>query len=518
MWQNGPKIGDSRSCPMYICLFRATARRFNGEIKFSTLYLRTCWIFRLILANKISIAFYRAISPARRNQSKRRASHSTWSTSVLSRSESQGSELNFRKRCSSLSRIEQDEIGFDEESEVESDMESSVHRHYSDRVLNESGDDDDTEETDNMKNRKNRQNTTEKSKSQLCVHEKEPSELDQLKLNEITLPPPCTCPYFGSSKSHAQRKGEKVRIVSELNPEELSPLLTNNNPIAIASNKVSRRNFVTIPTSISALHMGSSAPSLHLLTAPSHPILSNSTTPTPATSPTPIPIRKLSFSTAPHTKSNTVVTWDTRNSQKSRRGSSFGSHQTTLVAAKQVPTITSALRRSATLRNHNNILNGLGGSNTISGMSSARSIDNSVSNMLNVNNKSNTNKSTPCLFNRCGTVRSHHSRNSSVISRNSSRHGRIIRLEQKATKVLGVVFFTFVILWAPFFVLNLVPSVCGDCEQQISHWVFDVVTWLGYASSMVNPIFYTIFNKVFRQAFKKVLLCQYGETKWRPQR
>ncbi|XP_023955072.2 5-hydroxytryptamine receptor 2A isoform X2 [Bicyclus anynana] len=105
--------------------------------------------------------------------------------------------------------------------------------------------------------------------------------------------------------------------------------------------------------------------------------------------------------------------------------------------------------------------------------------------------------------------RTHHSRNSSVISRNSSRHGRILRLEQKATKVLGVVFFTFVVLWAPFFILNMVPAVCPECERRISSWVFDFVLWLGYASSMVNPIFYTIFNKVFRQAFKKVLSCQY---------
>ncbi|CAK1548710.1 unnamed protein product [Leptosia nina] len=105
--------------------------------------------------------------------------------------------------------------------------------------------------------------------------------------------------------------------------------------------------------------------------------------------------------------------------------------------------------------------------------------------------------------------RTHHSRNSSVISRNSSRHGRILRLEQKATKVLGVVFFTFVVLWAPFFILNMVPAVCPECEKRIPLWVFDFVLWLGYASSMVNPIFYTIFNKVFRQAFKKVLLCEY---------
>lgn len=483
--------------------------------------------------------FHRPISPERRNKGKRRASHSTWSSSGSRTRESQQLELNFRKRCSSLTHIEQDEIAFDEQS-TESDREMQIHRHHSDRVLNGKGDNvaggrsgigggsgvsranaGRPNETASTKNRKNRQNSAEKSKNQLCVHETQAGKSNGTsKLNEMTLPPPCTCPYFGSTKSNNQRKAE-VRIVSESNPEELSPLIVaSNNPIAIASNKVSRRNFVTIPPSDSPLHMGSSAPTLHLLTAPSHHPMSKSTSTTPATSPTPIPIRKLSFSTTPHTKSNTVVTWDTQRSQKSRRGSSFGGHQTTLVASKPVPTITSALRRSATHRNHNNILNGLSGNANanVTGITSARSIDNSVSNMLTVNSKTNPNKSAPYLFNRCGTVRSHHSRNSSVISRNSSRHGRIIRLEQKATKVLGVVFFTFVILWAPFFVLNLLPTVCGDCEQQISHWVFDVVTWLGYASSMVNPIFYTIFNKVFRQAFKKVLLCQYGETKWRPQR
>lgn len=130
--------------------------------------------------------------------------------------------------------------------------------------------------------------------------------------------------------------------------------------------------------------------------------------------------------------------------------------------------------------------------------------------------KSNSSSSYPLKYG--GAVKTHHSRNSSVISRNSSGRGQVIRLEQKATKVLGVVFFTFVILWAPFFVLNLVPAVCPDCEKRIDRKIFDLVTWLGYSSSMVNPIFYTIFNKVFRQAFKRVLLCQYKKPAWRPSR
>lgn len=165
-----------------------------------------------------------------------------------------------------------------------------------------------------------------------------------------------------------------------------------------------------------------------------------------------------------------------------------GSTRTTLAAPSSRA---SPLRRAATMRAHNG-----------AAASSAAS----------------SNSSSPCLSRYSGQVRTHHSRTSSVISRNSSRHGRIIKLEQKATKVLGVVFFTFVVLWAPFFVLNLILAVCPDYERQINRNIFDLVTWLGYASSMVNPIFYTIFNKVFRQAFKKVLLCKYKSSVWTPTR
>ncbi|NP_001280502.1 dopamine D2-like receptor [Tribolium castaneum] len=194
---------------------------------------------------------------------------------------------------------------------------------------------------------------------------------------------------------------------------------------------------------------------------------------------------------------NIVVTWEASR-RSHRRGSSFGNTKTTILSnsTQRTPLL---LRRSATLRQ-----NGHGGTTL---------------------KDKGKNPSSPCLLQRynCNnaatttkSIRSHHSRNSSVISRNSSRHGRIIRLEQKATKVLGVVFFTFVILWAPFFILNLLPAFCSECDKNLDNWVVQLVTWLGYASSMVNPIFYTIFNKVFRQAFKKVLTCKYRKTAWRP--
>jgi 5-hydroxytryptamine receptor 2 len=279
----------------------------------------------------------------------------------------------------------------------------------------------------------------------------------------LELPPPCTCPYFGDKQCVLVKQIEVKIIATSTNflaPEKLNTESKNFNQLISASS-----NSIANTTSTSSLPMAQA---------------------------TSIKNRKNSYS-----KSNSVVTWDSKRYQ--RRGSSMsGLIRTSLTPSPQKATFVNSrpLRRSATLRhsnNHNIFLND----------------DKTTATQKNL--------SSPCIIQRTTTIRSHHSRNSSVISRNSSRHGRIIRLEQKATKVLGVVFFTFVILWAPFFVLNLLPTVCPACESNISHGVFDFVTWLGYASSMVNPIFYTIFNKVFRQAFKKVLLCQYkSNVIWRP--
>uniref|UniRef100_A0A1L8DK94 Putative muscarinic acetylcholine receptor n=2 Tax=Nyssomyia neivai TaxID=330878 RepID=A0A1L8DK94_9DIPT len=77
--------------------------------------------------------------------------------------------------------------------------------------------------------------------------------------------------------------------------------------------------------------------------------------------------------------------------------------------------------------------------------------------------------------------------------------------EQKATKVLGVVFFTFVLCWSPFFILNIIFAACPNCH--VPENVVDTCLWLGYVSSTINPIIYTIFNKTFRAAFIRLLRC-----------
>ncbi|KAJ8735043.1 hypothetical protein PYW08_014293 [Mythimna loreyi] len=77
--------------------------------------------------------------------------------------------------------------------------------------------------------------------------------------------------------------------------------------------------------------------------------------------------------------------------------------------------------------------------------------------------------------------------------------------EQKATKVLGLVFFTFVLCWAPFFLLNILFAACPACI--VPEHVVDICLWLGYVSSTINPIIYTVFNRTFRAAFLRLLRC-----------
>ncbi|XP_045189650.2 dopamine receptor 1-like [Mercenaria mercenaria] len=80
--------------------------------------------------------------------------------------------------------------------------------------------------------------------------------------------------------------------------------------------------------------------------------------------------------------------------------------------------------------------------------------------------------------------------------------GQASRLsDHKAAVTLGVIMGVFLICWLPFFILNLIEAYC-KCAPII---LFQILTWLGYFNSCLNPIIYSIFNSEFRNAFKKIL-------------
>ncbi|XP_034020727.1 5-hydroxytryptamine (serotonin) receptor 2C, G protein-coupled-like 1 [Thalassophryne amazonica] len=94
-------------------------------------------------------------------------------------------------------------------------------------------------------------------------------------------------------------------------------------------------------------------------------------------------------------------------------------------------------------------------------------------------------------------------------------HGRrgmmqAIKNEKRASKVLGIVFFLFLIMWCPFFITNVTVVLCrGSCNEPLLLELLNVFVWVGYISSGINPLVYTLFNKTYRRAFSSYIRCQY---------
>jgi len=117
--------------------------------------------------------------------------------------------------------------------------------------------------------------------------------------------------------------------------------------------------------------------------------------------------------------------------------------------------------------------------------------------------------------------------------------------QSRASLVLGVMFSVFVLLWSPFFIANLVRVACsvdgpvdsfgfaqsntlptstedtasrgggggGGCLEHGSvEAAMTSMVWLGYTSSLANPVIYTIFSASFRAAFHDILTCRRHRT------
>lgn len=75
--------------------------------------------------------------------------------------------------------------------------------------------------------------------------------------------------------------------------------------------------------------------------------------------------------------------------------------------------------------------------------------------------------------------------------------------EKRATLILGLIMGSFIACWMPFFFLYILVPLCPKCS--IPDTAFALAFWLGYMNSALNPAIYTIFNKDFRRAFRRIL-------------
>lgn len=91
--------------------------------------------------------------------------------------------------------------------------------------------------------------------------------------------------------------------------------------------------------------------------------------------------------------------------------------------------------------------------------------------------------------------------------RTMGRRRRIsVSREKKAATTLGLILGAFIVCWLPFFVQEVIVNTCGPpCKP--SGVLVNVLTWLGYLNSLINPLIYTVFNEDFKKAFQKLIGC-----------
>uniref|UniRef100_A0A671SMV2 Alpha-2B adrenergic receptor n=1 Tax=Sinocyclocheilus anshuiensis TaxID=1608454 RepID=A0A671SMV2_9TELE len=77
-------------------------------------------------------------------------------------------------------------------------------------------------------------------------------------------------------------------------------------------------------------------------------------------------------------------------------------------------------------------------------------------------------------------------------------------VDPRLTFVLAVVIGVFVVCWFPFFFSYSLQAICPE-TCKLPEPLFKFFFWIGYCNSALNPLIYTIFNRDFRKAFKKIL-------------
>lgn len=97
--------------------------------------------------------------------------------------------------------------------------------------------------------------------------------------------------------------------------------------------------------------------------------------------------------------------------------------------------------------------------------------------------------------------------NRAYLASDNERHKRKLAKarERRATLILGLIMATFICSWLPFFTFYVVRALCITCRDNIPPRLEAFIFWMGYCNSAINPIIYTIFNRDFRKAFRKIL-------------
>ena len=95
-------------------------------------------------------------------------------------------------------------------------------------------------------------------------------------------------------------------------------------------------------------------------------------------------------------------------------------------------------------------------------------------------------------------------RSLSIKSPGAIRANKNMKHETKAAKTIGIIMGAYCSCWFPFFIINLIDPFIG---YQVPFIPWQLVLWLGYVNSTLNPFLYYFFNRSFRRAYRRLLTC-----------
>jgi len=84
----------------------------------------------------------------------------------------------------------------------------------------------------------------------------------------------------------------------------------------------------------------------------------------------------------------------------------------------------------------------------------------------------------------------------------TSKARTILSRDKRSARSLAILVVVFLVTWAPFEISAFVHPVCGMC---IPGSLFEIVFWLLWLNSTINPVLYPFLQQRFRVAFARIL-------------
>ncbi|XP_004630376.2 trace amine-associated receptor 7b-like [Octodon degus] len=79
---------------------------------------------------------------------------------------------------------------------------------------------------------------------------------------------------------------------------------------------------------------------------------------------------------------------------------------------------------------------------------------------------------------------------------------RVARRERKAATTLGVAVIAFLISWLPYFIDSVIDAFLGFITPT---YVYEILVWIVYYNSAMNPLIYAFFYPWFRKAIQLII-------------